>query len=137
MTIRSKFTNTREKVAAVKTAAAEKVYSPWSRILGAVLARGATTIHMRRDTLTDLNWHRVLTPPDTGKAYTQSIRVVNHSAVAANILDVAFSKQEPDIYFESIPDSDRREYRLGKNGIYLWLRAQAQPIEYNVIVVSY
>jgi len=130
MTARSKYENARDLVA-------EKIKSPWSRILGAVLARGATTLHMRRDTLADLNWHRILVPDTTGRAYTQSIRVVNHSAVAANILDVAFSKTEPDIYFESIGSADRREFRLGKNGVYLWLRAQAQPIEYNVVVESY
>jgi len=125
----------REKAAAGRTYAAEKIYSPWSRILGAVLPRGSTQIFMLRGTATDALWHRVMVPETTGRSYTAQLRIVNFDA--ANTLDVCFNKQPSDDYYETIPANDMRHYRLGRNGLTIWIRASAAPTDWNCVLESY
>jgi hypothetical protein len=116
-----------------------KKANPWANVLGAVLTKEPAALHIRRGAV-GTDWSRVMSPQDVNRNYTRSIRIENESS--ATYLDVGFSKEQPDTYFCRIPassgdDNNYRHFRLGRNGLTIWLRAGATSTAYQYQMEAY
>lgn len=117
----------------------KKPWNPWAKVLGAVLTKEPADLHLRRGQVGTV-WSRVMSPQDINRSYSRSIRIENESG--ANYLDVAFSREAPDTYFCRIPassgdDNNYRHFRLGRNGLTVWLRASAASTGYQFQMEAY